>query len=129
MEGAEGAGAGAGLQAPYLLDIAVAVRPGKFHLYQREAVDEHRIGARFTASGFFQAESDVHFMGLFVLVLEPLSFLIAQQVPPYILGDQFHLIVDGAVAGHFALMAVIPKGPPRDADGPPLTKILNEIGI
>ena len=71
----------------------------------------------------------MHLVGLLVFVPEPLPLFVAKQLPPDVLGDQLYLVVDGAVARHFAFVAVIPDRPPRDADCSPLPEILHKVGV
>ena len=129
VEGAERAGAGLCVQAPFLQDVLVIVRPCQTHLDQGEAVHKEPIRILLAPLLFFCTEAHVHLVSLNVLRPEPLTLLVAQQLPADELRDGFNLVVDGAIPGHFGLVAVFLQCPPRDADCTALAEIAHEISV
>ena len=65
--------------------------------------------------------------GRMTFITKPLMLPVSEQMPSDVLGDYIDFVVDRTVARHGALVPVLLKCPPGDADRPALTKIFNEI--
>ena len=127
VEGAEGAGAGSGVQAPDVQIVAVTAGARIPHVRQWEAVDKQRVFAAKGAAFFFGGKAQMQLVRAYVLRAQALALAITQQLPADKTADAPDLVIQRAGAEHLALSALWGKRAERDRGGAGTAEILEII--